>query len=111
MFIETNCCIEHNGVKFCSGGAVVTETHIVGYIGKLIGDGMGCDRYGSTSRRYLTDWHGNNIGTCAFSSTWRINSYMSNVMHQVYAVVNGVTYTGRSMGEGMLFRGKRTAKQ
>jgi len=84
---------------------------IIAYIGKPIGDGMGVNRYGSTSRRHLTDWHGNIIGKCYFSSSWKINSYISDSMHQVYATVDGITYTGRSCGEGMAFKGKRTAKQ
>jgi hypothetical protein len=32
-------------------------------------------------------------------------------MYQGYATVDGVTYTGRTAGESMVFRGKRCAKQ
>jgi len=28
-------------------------------------------------------------------------------MHQIEAIVNSVTYTGRGFGEGMVYRGKR----
>jgi len=33
--------------------------------------------------------------------------YISDRMFQVEAIVNGVTYTGRSAGVGMSYRGKR----
>jgi len=111
-YVEQDCTIQHEGKKFTSGGAVVTPDYIVGYVGKPIGDGMGCDRCGKTSRRYLTDWHGKVIGTCFISSTWRTpNSFTSSVMHQIYAKVDGVDYTGRGQGEGMIFKGKRCKSQ
>jgi len=109
MFIEQNCCIKHEGNKYCAGGAVVTNDYIVAYIGEPTGETIGCGQ--PTGRRELQDWHGNRIGTCSFSSSWPINSYISDRMYQVYATVKGITYTGRSCGEGMVFKGKRCAKQ
>jgi len=93
-YIETDCTIEHNGNTFESGGAIVTNTHITAYLGK---DGI------------LTDWHGNTLGTYRITSTWPINSFLSSTMSQVEATVNGVKYTGRSMGVGMVYNGKRKA--
>ena len=106
-YVETECTVEHNGRKFESGGAVVTPERIIAYPGKPIGDGMGCDKFGPTSRRELCDWHGNVIGTCVFASSWPVRSYLGSRMYQIYATVNGVTYTGRGTGEGMAFSGKR----
>ena len=76
-------------------------TNIVGYVGKKLGDGMGVDRFGDTSRRELTDFQGNKIGTCALGSSWRVNSYIGSRMYQIYATVAGVEYTGRGFGENM----------
>ncbi len=105
-FIERDCTITHKGRTFESGGAVVTDEFVIGYIGKEIpGSGMGCNN--AHARRVLTDWHGNQIGTCYISSTWRTpNSFFSSTMHQVYARVNGKDYTGRSAGEGCILRAK-----
>ncbi len=84
---------------------------IIAYIGKPLGNGMGVERDGITSRRELTDWHGNHIGTVFLGRGWRVNSYVGERMYQAYATVNGVKYTGRTFGEGMSFKGKRCAKQ
>lgn len=74
---------------------------IIAYLGKTLGDGMGVDRHGPTSRRALNDFHGNKIGTAFISSSWRVYSFMGTHMHQIYATINGVQYTGRGFGEGM----------
>lgn len=94
-YIEQDCTIEIEGKTFESGGAVVTPDAIVAYLGKN----------GS-----LQDWHGNELGNYRISASWRVNSYVSSHMHQVYAWVDGVRYTGRSGGEGMLFKGRKTKR-
>ena len=110
-YVEQDCTIEVEGRKFTAGGAVVTEDFIVAYPGKIIPhSGIGCSNY--KPRRELRDWHGNVIGTCFFSSTWETpRSWVSGEMHQIYATVNGVTYTGRGAGEGMAFRGRRVKER
>lgn len=107
IYIERDCTLEFEGRKFTSGGAFVTPERIVAYVGKPLGDGMGVDRFGSTSRRALLDWHGRQIGTCYLSSKWRVHSYVGDYLYQIYATVDGIQYTGRGFGEGMVFRGKR----
>jgi hypothetical protein len=84
---------------------------IVGYVGKTLGDGMAVARHGATSRRELTDFPGNKIGTCYFSSSWKVNSFIGPRMYQIYATVDGKTYTGRGFGEGMAVVLRLTAKQ
>lgn len=108
IFVETDCIVEHKGRKFEAGGAIVTPDRIVAYVGKVEG-GRGFEgRLGSEpAYRTLTDWHGNRIGTIRLGEGWRIRSYLSDRMYQAYATVNGVTYTGRTLGEGMSFSGKR----
>lgn len=73
---------------------------ITAYVGKTLGDGMGCDRHGSTSRRELTTWPGIKIGTCYLGKSWPRGRWKFDRLYQVYAVVDGVTFTGRSQGEG-----------
>jgi len=84
---------------------------IVAYVGKTLGDGMGVERHGSTSSRALTDWHGNQIGTCYLSTSWPVRSYIGTRMFQIYATVNGVEYTGRGFGESMSVVLRPRAKQ
>ncbi len=97
MYLETDCTFEHEGRKFESGGAVVTPDRIFAYLGK---DSV------------LTDWHGKPLGTYRITATWRTpRSYVSSTMHQVYATVDGITYSGRSSGVGMSFSGRRREAQ
>lgn len=51
--------------------------------------------------RPLTTWTGQKLGTCRITSRWRIRSFISSHMCQIYATINGATYTGRGHGEGM----------
>lgn len=80
---------------------------IIAYVGAKLGDGMGCDRHGPTSRRALTNWLGTKIGTCYLSSSWPVRTRIGSRMYQIWATVNGVAYTGRGFGEGMIVRLRR----
>ena len=96
-WIEEHCTIEHQGRRYTAGGAVVTADRIVAYVGERQPDG----------RHKLTDWHGNVIGSCRITATWRTpRSFASTTMSQVYATVAGRRYTGRSAGPGTIFRGR-----
>ena len=97
-YIETDCTIEHEGHKFESGGAVVTETYIIAYPG---------------ANGVLNDWHGKPLGTWRAVASWPTpRSFVASRMYQIEARVGGVTYTGRGTGEGMVYKGrvKRTAR-
>lgn len=100
-WVEQDCTIEFEGREFTSGGAFISDTYAIGYVGKTIHTGC----------RLLTDWHGNQIGTCYLSSSWPVRSYIGSRMYQIYATINGIQYTGRGFGEGMSVRLKRCAKQ
>jgi hypothetical protein len=90
--------ITHNGNEYTAGGAMVTETHAVGYLARRVGFGK--------SDYIITDWQGNEMGAAMIVAHWKINSYLSDCMMQVEARIGGRWYTGRSTGEGMLWRGK-----
>lgn len=91
-YIEQNCTFTGpNGRQFTSGGAYVSPKYIIAYLGK---NGV------------LTTWHGKPLGTYCITRSWKIHSYVSDTMNQVYATVDGIRYTGRSGGVGMLFRGR-----
>jgi hypothetical protein len=98
-FIETNCTITGpNGNTFESGGAQITPDHCIAYVGAKL-----CH-----NRYNLTDWHGNIIGKITITATWPLrNCLYSDTMSQAIATVDGATYTGRTAGPGMIFRGKR----
>jgi hypothetical protein len=90
---EKNCCFVHAGTAWHGKGAEVTPKNIVAY---LAADGV------------LTDWHGKRLGSYRITRTWKTpHSYMSDTMNQVRAMVDGVAYTGRSAGVGMVFKGKK----
>jgi hypothetical protein len=91
-YIEQNCTIEHNGQTFTSHGAMVAPRYLIAYL---------------ANNNQLTDWHGRPIGTYRITSTWKTpRLFASSEMHQIKAIVDGVTYTGRSGGVGMIFKGK-----
>ena len=98
---EQGCCIEHEGRKFCAGGAEVTPEFAIGYF-KANGNSEvftdGCS---------ITDWHGKVLGSAKITGSWPIRSYMGSRMYQVRAVIDGMAYTGRTLGSAMIWKGKR----
>jgi hypothetical protein len=90
-FVEQDCTIKHEGKEFTAEGAFVSPVYALAYLGK---------------DNQVIDWHGRKIGTYRIISSWPIHSYFSNRMYAVHAVIDGIIYKGRSMGEGMVFRGK-----
>jgi hypothetical protein len=89
----------------------MTAKIIVGYVGKTLGDGMGVDKHGTTSRRELTTFDGVVLGTCFLSKKWPMRrSYRGSHMYQIYAHINGRDYTGRGFGEGMSVVLRETAE-
>jgi hypothetical protein len=94
-YVERDCSVVLQGRRFRAGGAVVTATTIVAY---------------PSAGGILADWHGRPIGTWRKVATWlvRVPSWRTppTAIMQIRAVVNGVTYTGRGQGPGMIFRGR-----
>lgn len=106
MFIEENCVIEVEGKKFESGGAWYTDKRIVAYVGKKVGDGIGVDRYGETSRNYVTDWHGNQIGYCMLKHRgW---GFGGSKLYSIHGQIGSRSVYGVGLGEGCVFKGKFT---
>jgi hypothetical protein len=94
QFIETDCTIEHEGHKFTANGAYVTGHYAAGYI----------------NGNKLTTWKGETIGTARIVKTWRVStSPFGTYMHQIECLIDGVMYTGRGQGDGMIWQGKRKA--
>ncbi len=68
--------------------------------------------YMSPDMKTVTDWHGNHLGRAKVMSSWPMRgSWISDYQYQVEAIVDGVRYTGRTMGGGMAYKGKPKAKQ
>ena len=108
VYIETNCTFEHGGRTFEAGGAYVTPDRVIAYPGR--DETSRIDPRGEATSGPLKDWHGNKIGTWKAVLSWPTpRSYMASRMFQIEAVVNGITYTGRGCGEGMIYKGKRKA--
>lgn len=63
--------------------------------------------YMSSDMSRVTDWHGEVIGDhVRVVSSWPIDSYLSSRQYHIECTINGRRYTGRTMGAGMLWRGK-----
>ena len=95
-YTETDCVFVHGEDRFEAGGAVVTPDAIIAY---------------PAEGGILRDWHGATLGTWRSVASWPVRSYMGTRMHQIETRVDGVTYTGRGFGTGMIYRGKRKAGQ
>lgn len=60
----------------------------------------------------LLTWDGQPMGSCKVVSGWRTpRSHMSSHMYSYRAVVDGVRYHGRGMGDGMLLTLRRCKGQ
>ena len=96
-YIEKDCTVSFQGNTYENAGAFVSPKHIVAYLG---------------DNGALTDWHGKRLGAYWITATWKTpRSWVSSTMHQVLATVDGVQYTGRSTGKGMIFQGRRSSQQ
>lgn len=51
LFIEKDCCVTHEGKKYCSGGSIITDNRLIAYSGK--------DE--ETKKPILTTWHGDKL--------------------------------------------------
>lgn len=100
--VEADCTITHEGRTYEAGGAVIAAEYAIAYVSAIKGD-----------LAQLTDWHGNPLGAGRVASTWRADPrcYLTDRWYQIEATLNGVRYTGRSGGAGLVWKGKRTAKQ
>ncbi len=91
---ERDCSVVFQGKRFRAGGARVTATEIIAY---------------PAAGGALHDWHGRQIGTWRKVANWLVTSPSwapPTAIMQIRAVVDGVTYTGRGQGPGMIFRGR-----
>ena len=95
----------HEGREFPSGGAFVSPTHAIGYP-----HFPGADRIVGTCGE-MRGWDGQRLGTCRVVARWHIQSWVGSYMHQIEATIDGRTYTGRGMGEGMIWRGRVKASK
>ena len=97
LYAEGPACFAFQGQTFCADGALVTEDRCAAYLGE---------------RGELVDWRGRRIGRYRITARWPTpRSWLAAHMCQVEAHVEGRIYTGRSCGEGMLYRGRRIARQ
>jgi hypothetical protein len=86
--------VTHEGKDYSVLGIVITNTTITAYLGK---------------DNQPTKWDGTIIGHYSIVASWPTPHGFG--MCQVEAWVGPNCYTGRSAGEGMVFNGKRVARQ
>jgi hypothetical protein len=118
VYVEQDCTITHEDQSFEAGGAVVTPEYAIGYP-----DGIGQrdhEHFTYFSREFwgdeavVKDWHGNLLGYVTNLKPfkqWNPACGYHIQMFQLTAVIDNVYYTGRSQGNGMIWKGKRCAKQ
>jgi len=82
----------HEGKEYAAGGSLVTPEYAIGYM--------------SRDMRAILSWDGQTLGTARVTASWPIRSFMSDRMYQVSATIEGIRYTGRTCGAGMIWRGK-----
>lgn len=70
----------------------VTDTTAVGYM--------------SSDMAQVTTFDGAVLGTARVVNSWRIKSHLSERMFQVECIIDGRTYTGRTLGASMSWHGK-----
>ena len=89
------------GNQFTAMGAIISPTHAVGYI-------KGVEPFYRATLVELTNSAGEVIGRGRVVAAWRNppNCFVSTRQYQIEITINGRRYTGRSMGAGMLWRGK-----
>jgi hypothetical protein len=88
--IETDCAITFHGRKYEANGAMITDRWIIAYMSNDMGS--------------VTDWHGETLGHAKVKTSWATPT--NDRCYQVECNVNGITYTGRTGGGGMIYKGK-----
>ncbi len=84
--------MERDGVLHSALGSFVSKLQAIGYL--------------SSDLKSIDTWDGKHLGTAHVICRWHTRSWISKYMYQVEAVICGRRYTGRTMGAGMLWRGK-----
>lgn len=93
MDSEADCGFEFRGKRYEANGAMITPHWVIGYM--------------SSDLTKLLSWKGVELGNARVVTSWRTpSSYVSDRYYQIEVTVNGVVYTGRSAGAGMLYKGK-----
>lgn len=95
MTIDEIGTFEHEGVKISHHGAFFHP------------DAERAVAYLAEDERSVTTWQGEFLGHARVVARWPINSHFSTTMLQVEATINGIRFTGRTLGGGMLWKGKR----
>jgi hypothetical protein len=103
VYVEQDCTFEHEGRKFTSGGAYTSPEYAIGY--------LKFDKEYLYATGKVNTWHGEYMGEAQIVARWKVKSYMSDTMMQVICIINGMKYTGRSFGNGMIWKGKRCKHQ
>jgi hypothetical protein len=103
VFVEEDCTVEFEGKKYTSGGAFTSPEYAIGY--------LKFDKEYLYARGQLTTWHGQFMGNAMITAIWHVRSFYGSHMMQVECNIEGVKYTGRSFGNGMIWKGKRCKQQ
>ena len=96
LYNEGLCTFEYRDQLYNTQGAVITSERIVAY---LQNGGL------------VTSWYGEILGTYHVTARWKTpRSWISNEMWQITACIKvsetTYSYTGRSAGIGMIFKGR-----
>ena len=95
-------------------GSVVD--HRRGYVVGYVADLGGPEKPAGFAVEYpygaITEWNGQIIGKVLTYRSWPTpRNYVSSRMYQIEALIDGVIYTGRSGGSGLIWKGKKVKGQ
>ena len=100
MSTNPNFYIASEGRTFEAASAMVTPDYAAGYPGDVDGKLM------------MLTGRGDALGPARIIACWPTPySWRGSHMYQIEATINGIVYTGRGLGENMLWRGKPKRKQ
>ena len=99
-YSEGQCTVEYEGREFSSNGAEVTDNYLLAY-GKFKKEILG-------EKGEITNWKGDKLGDAWIVGKWRTpNGFISSYQYQYDVLINGIWFTARGLGSGMLCRGRR----
>lgn len=93
--IEEKCCIEHDGHKFCSGGAFIAPDYLVGYVKRIWNEKK------TAYHIIITTWHGETITENAYEGSQHPWGYT-----HIYINYDNKLWLGRQIKDGDLVRAK-----
>ena len=109
QFIETNCCIKHEGKQFCANGAWIAKRKDTGLLEGILyhfpvkqynKEGVHC-----ATNHFVGTWDGKVKIHAVLLREWRNN--MGDIRKHFFFIYNGMKLWGRNAGDNDIVRCKQ----